>query len=186
MDDRKYGSSRLAQIVIEDPNKCFVCNEYVPDNAPECPTCQFPQNGDEASQRWFLGNLRVKKRDKNLAGFAIDKTYGHIFSMPVTFFLLALIFWKNYYNLLYAEVCGLIGLTFLSISIFGRKKPRLAFAISLGVYSLLTIPLIIYNPKIILLSSFLILVPYIILFIGLRSYKDWEILDKEVGDKNSG
>jgi hypothetical protein len=186
MSDKKYGSSRLAEIVIEDPHKCFVCSEYVPDNVIECPACGFPQNGDEASQRWFLGDLRVKKTERNQAGFAIDRAFGYLLNLPLFFLLLAFFLWKEMHKVLYAQLFLIAGLTFLSIWIFGRKRPKLAFALSLGLYALFSIPVMCYYPRIILATKFFIFAPYIFLWIGFRSYSDWEMLDEEIGDKNSG
>ncbi len=186
MQDRKYGSSRLAEIVIEDPHKCFVCGGFVPDDAIECPACQFPQNGDEASQRWFLGNLRVQKRDRDYAGWRVNRAYRYLFFMPVWFFLIALFIWKELNRLSYAEGFFLLGLAFLSIWIFGRTRPRLAFTLSLILYAIITIPVIYMVPKVILTTKFFILAPYIFLLFGIYSYKDWKMLDAEIGDKNSG
>lgn len=133
-----------------------------------------------------MGDLRVKKRDRNYAGFSINQAYVYLVYLPVVFLIAALALWKKMNQPLYAQLALLGGLTFLSIWIFGRKRPKLAFAVSLALYALITIPVIYLMPRIILYSRFFILAPYIFLWIGIKSYDTWETLDEEIGDKNSG
>lgn len=186
MSDRKYGPSRIAEIVIADRHKCFVCDGPVFDNEIECAACGFPQNGDEASQRWFLGDLRVKKRYRKEAEFAVEKAYYYLLMLSIILFLVAFVEWQKYNSILVAQVLLLFGVTFCGIWVWGRNKPRRAFTVSLIVYSLGAIPLIIYIPKIILLSHFMVLMPFFFLSYGLLRFKHWESLDKEVRDKFTG
>jgi hypothetical protein len=158
----------------------------VPADVIECPQCQFPQNGDEASQRWFLGQLRHEKVEEEKAAFRVGHAFNLLLGLPVFLLLVALYIWKNIDNILVAEVVGLIGLVFLSIWIFGRRNPYRAFAISLGLYALLTIPLFIYRPGLILGTRGILIAPYIYLFIGLQSFKYWESLDKHLEEKTTG
>ncbi len=176
MDDdyRKYGTSRAAHIVIEDKNKCFVCGGYVPDTDINCPGCGFPQNGDEMEQRRFLGELRAEKREEQINAYRVGHGLKMLLVLPAILFLLALEFWKNEHDI------------FLAIGIFGRNKPFLAFAITLGLYALITIPVFYEAPKIIIDTNFLIITPYIYLPYGMWSYKSWQIMDKDLQGKNTG
>lgn len=157
----------------------------MPGDVIECPQCGFPQNGDEASQRWFLGQLRHDKLEENKAAFGVAHTFHLLLGIPVTLFLSAYSFWKNAGNIFAAETLALTGLVFLSIWIFGHRNPYRAFAISLGLYVLLTVPLFIYKPYF-LVSHMMLIGPFVYLPIGLYSFKDWQKLDKYLDGKNSG
>jgi hypothetical protein len=185
-DDRKYGTSRAAQIVIADRHKCFVCGGVVPDDTTNCPGCDFPQNGDESEQRYFLGRLRAKKIEVKRDEYSIGRAFQMLLPVPVCLLLLSLDYWKNEHAVLSAQITGLIGCTFLSIWIFGRRSPYRAFALSLALYALITIPLFIYAPKIILSTKFMIIAPYIYLPIGMHRFKAWKNLKKDLEGKNTG
>lgn len=184
-DERKYGTSRASQIIIEDPNSCFVCNAPFDANDTVCPTCGFPQNGDEWSQRQYLGQLRGKKIEVEKTAFRVAKAFHFLVFVPTALFLMAISYWQKN-NLLYAEVCLALSLTFASIWHFGTSKPYLAFLLSLILYALITIPIIILNPSSILSTHFFILTPYLYLPIGMYNFRKWEYLDKETSDRNSG
>ncbi len=185
-DDRKYGTSRAAHIVIEDKYKCFVCSGFVPDESINCPGCGFPQNGDESEQRYFLGQLRAEKIELKRDEYAIGRAFQMLLPVPVLLLLLSLDYWKNDHSVLNAQITGILGCTFLSIWIFGRRNPYRAFALSLVLYALITIPLFIYSPKIILSTKFMILAPYLYLPIGMQRFKAWKNLKKNLEGKNTG
>jgi hypothetical protein len=184
-DYRKYGTSRANDIVIEDPHKCFVCGGPVGDDVVECPKCGFPQHGDEASQRWFLGQLRHEKIEENYAAFRVGHTFDLLLGVPVILVFVAAGFWQAE-DVLLAEVSGLFCLAFLSTWVFGRKSPYRAFAVSLVLYEVMTVPLFIKQPSIIINTRFILLTPYLYLAIGMRSFRDWQAWDKDLEGKNTG
>jgi len=189
MDDdyRKYGTSRAAHFEIEDPHKCFVCGAAVPDGAIECPKCHFPQNGDEVSQRRFLGELRVEKKYEGLAAYRVDYTFQLLLGLPIVFFKLSYDLWQSN-SRSNAQIFGLLGLVFLLIWIFGRQNPPRAFWLSLAIYAVFSMPLVMLHPVLLANGYDLgcLMAPYFFLSIGLYSFRDWKKLDDDLKGKNSG
>ena len=184
-DYRKYGTSRAAHLVIQDPHKCFVCNAPVPDDAINCPACGFPQNGDEASQRYFLGQLRGEKHDLKVVAFGVNRAFHFLLLLPFYIFAVSYGLWVDKY-IFTAEIIALFGIAFLAIWFFGRSKPFLAFAISMALYAILSTPLIIFDPSIIIKTRFFILGPYIFLGLGMSYFKNWRTLNEDLKGKNTG
>ncbi len=188
-DYRKYGNSRAAHFEIEDPHKCFCCGAFVPDDAIVCPKCGFPQNGDEVSQRRFLGELRVEKTQQALAAYRVGYAFHLLLYIPLTLFFMAFHSWDSVYPLK-SEICGLFALAFILIWYFGRKSPLRAFIISLVLYSALTIPYFIQHPGILLTGRGTILgcvvAPYFFLFIGINNFKAWTAMGDDLKGKNTG
>ena len=184
-DYRKYGNSRAAHYDIPDPHKCFVCGGPVKDDDIVCPKCGFPQNGDEASQRQFLGHLRGDKIEENKAAFRIGHAFNLLLGLPIGFLRVAYFCWQDG-NYLQAEIKLLFGIAFFLIWFFGRKNPSRAFALSLALYTLYTLPAFISNPWVVFIPSPMFLVPHISLIIGWVNFKYWVILDDELKGKNTG
>ena len=188
MDDnyRKYGNSRAAHLVeIEDPHKCFVCGAFVPDGAIKCPKCQFPQNGDETSQRRFLGELRAEKKYKSLSAYRVGNAFHLLLVLPLHFFWAAYSHWTAG-ALLQAEIALLFGITFLLIWFFGRRSPYRALSLSLGLYTTFTLPSVISDPWVIFAPNPTFLLPHISLLIGMVNFKYWEEMDTDLKGKNTG
>ncbi len=184
-DYRKYGTSRAAHIDIPDRHVCFVCGAPVFDNEVVCSKCGFPQNGDETDQRRFLGELRVEKKYEALAAYRVGHAFNLLLVIPFALFYLSLVFWQKG-SFMEAQVCGLFGVAFSLIWLFGRKKPYRAFLLSLVLYAVITLPLFVYKPSILFNTHFWIIMPYVFLLIGLYSFKDWKTLDDKLKGKNTG
>jgi hypothetical protein len=185
-DYRKYGSSRANQILIEDPYKCFVCSKPIANNEIECPACGFPQNGDEASQRWFLGQLRHNKLTADKEAYRVGYAFKLLLAIPIILLLFAFVMWVNYNQVFVAQITFLIALAFLSIWFWRRRDPYRAFLFSLILYTLVSIPVFIVYPTIILSSRMIVLMPYLFLYLGLKSYKQMKTLDEDLENKNTG
>jgi hypothetical protein len=187
MDDdyRKYGNSRAAHFDIGDPHKCFVCGGAVPDGAIECPSCGFPQNGDEVSQRRFLGELRVEKKEQRFAAYRVGYAFHLLLFLPLGIFWAAWVRW-SVGNVVQAEIRCLLGVTFFLIWFFGRSSPFRALALSLVLYTLYTLPAIISNPIIIFAPNPSFAVPHIALIVGMLNFRYWQELDENLKGKNSG
>lgn len=184
-DYRKYGSSRANYIVIEDPSVCYVCKAHVPADAVECPACHFPQNGDDGAQRWFLGQLRAEKLEKQMAAGRITRTFRYLLSLPIVLGLLTAGFYHDN-EITLAQISGLLAFIFLGIWFWGRRRPLRAFITTFILYAIVSLPLMIIEPVIILRTKFFIIAPYIFLLIGAYSVHTWQQLDDELKDKNTG
>jgi len=187
MDDdyRKYGTSRAAHFEIDDPHKCFVCGAAVPDGAIECPACGFPQNGDEVSQRRFLGELRVEKKEQKFAAYRVGYAFHLLLFLPLGIFHAAYLRWMAG-DIVQAEVKCLLGVTFFLIWFFGRQSPFKALTLSFVLYTLVTLPAIIANPMVIFAPNPTFALPHIAMAVGMVNYKYWQELDENLKGKNSG
>jgi hypothetical protein len=172
-------------IHIEDPNKCVICSGEIADHMHLCPSCGFPQNGTDDEQRDFVVNHRRNKLELKAASHRIGYAFHLLLFIPVAMFVIAIIIWQETQWLLGTEVMAIAGAAFLSIYIFGRKDPARAFGLSLLLYSLLAIPLMIFMPKVIWITHFWIVAPFIFLPIGMRSFKDWKLHADHLDGKNS-
>ena len=184
-DYRKYGNSRAAHYDIADPHKCFVCGGPVKDEEIVCHKCGFPQNGDDASQRQFLGHLRGEKNELALEGYRVWHAFNLLLVMPIVLILAANIYRQREQDTI-AEVVALFAIAFFIIWLFGRKRPYRAFGLSLALYALLTVPVFIYYPVIIMNTRCWILAPYVFLPIGMFSFKNWKEMDDDLKGKNTG
>ena len=186
---RKYGNSRAAHFEIEDPHKCFCCGAFVPDDAVVCPKCGFPQNGDEVSQRRFLGGLRVEKNQEALAAYRVGHAFHLLLYIPFSLLYMSICTWNSEYPLI-SEVSGLFALAFILIWYFGRKSPLRAFIISLVLYAALTIPYFIQHPGFLLLDKGrlwgYVAAPYFFLLIGINNFRAWTAMDNDLKGKNTG
>ena len=72
---------------------------------------------------------------------------------------------------LQAEIISAFGLLFLLIWLTGRKEPFRAFVLSLVLYSILTAPVLISQPWVILKLWFIPVAPYLLLIAGIISLK---------------
>jgi len=184
-DYRKHGNSRAAHFEIEDPHKCFCCSAFVPDDAIICPQCGFPQNGDEVSQRRFLGELRVEKTHRRFAAFRVGHAFHLLLIIPYRLGVEAFHYWNPQKQLI-SEVIGLFAVAFFLIWFFGRQNPFRALLTALLLWAVFSIPLIVYDPSIILKTGMRIMVPYFFLAIGLGSYNYWRDMDDDLKGKNTG